>query len=318
MLIRDAFREFILACQADNFSLKTIKWYKDMLTHSQLNLMDWLTNRNRTELEAITTSNLREYVVWLREQKSVRTGKALSEYTINAILRCLHRFFRWCSEEFQIPNPMKRIKYPKNPEPTPKAIKLETALALILSCGDDMFGVRNRAMLLFFMSTGARREGVASLTIERLDLANRAALVIEKGNKRRVVPFDDLTAEALNEWMKIRDPEEYVFYNVRSRERLTGDGVYTIIRKLALKNGITGRSNPHGWRHLFAELYHQAGGSLASLSKLMGHKTTRVTAETYLNFAMQTAIDEYEQHNPMGGIAEALKNQKPKTEGSGF
>lgn len=319
MDIRDALHEFLLSCQADNLSPKTVTWYREMLNSGPYNVIDWLLRKNRVDLESVTVSDLREYIVWLREQKHARTGKPRSAYTNNAVVRCLHKFFRFCAEEYGVANPMQRIKYPKNPDPEPRAIKLETALELILSCGDDIFGIRNRAMLMFFLSTGARREGVATLTVERLHLQERYAVVTEKGRKTRVVPFDELTADALNEWMKAREPEQALFYNIRTRQPLTGDGVRTIIRRLALKNNITERHNPHGWRHLFAELYHQAGGQIASLSKLLGHKNTNITATIYLNFAMQTALDDYQEHNPMSRVADELKNlSHSKTSGSGL
>ena len=183
---------------------------------------------------------------------------------------------------------------------------------MILACGDDLAGIRNRALLLFLLSSGARREGVATLTVDRLNLAKLQATVIEKGNKPRVVAFDQLTAQALYHWLEARQWHEFVFYNLRRGTPLTGSGIRQIIRKLAAKHGIEGANNPHGWRHLFAELYHQSGGSIASLSKLLGHSSTFVTATTYLNFGMQTALDEYRAHDPMAQVADLL-NQKSAT-----
>ncbi len=318
MLIREALHEFLLAYQADGRSRKTTKWYKTMLSEGPYNPIDWLINHEFREVESVTTGALRQYIVWMREQPNVHNGKPRSEYTINGLIRCIHRFFTWCSNEYNLPNVVKgRIKYPKNPPPEPKAVKLETAIKLILSCGDDIYGVRNRAMLMFLLSSGARREEVASLTVERLDLEQRIAVVYGKGNKHRPVIFDPLTSDAINEWMKMREPEEYLFYNMRTRERLKGEGIRTIIKKIAAENGIEGKVNPHGWRHLFAFLYHQSGGSIASLSKLLGHAHTGITADTYLVFAMETALHDYERLNPMQKVAEALKQKNhSKTSGS--
>jgi site-specific recombinase XerD len=318
MHIRDAFAEFLVACQADGFSPATVKWYRERLSKGPYNVIDWLSARGRWEIEAISTSMLRDYIAWLRDQKNVRTGKPHSVYTTNGVIRCLHRFFRFCSEEFHIANAMERIKYPKNPDPEPRAIKLETAVAMIASCGDDIYGIRNRALMMMLLSTGARRAGLATLAVDRLYLQQRYAVVIEKGSRSRVVPFDELTAVALNDWMYAREPLPYLFYNIRTEQPLTSDGIRIIFRKIADKHGITGKVNPHGWRHLFAELFHRAGGQIASLSKIMGHKSTAVTANIYLNFAMQTALDDYERLNPMQAVKEELKNQKPKTGGSGF
>lgn len=317
MQVRDAFAEFLLAQEADARSPKTMKWYREMLASGPYNLFDWLDARGRFELKAVTTSDLRQYIVWMRAQPNARTGQPRSVYTTNGVLRCLHSFFRWCSEEYQLSNPMYRVDYPKNPGPEPKAITLSTALALIRACGDDLIGTRNRAMLLFFLATGARREEVATLTMERLHLADHYATVIGKGRKARIVPFDALTADALNEWIKVREPEPFLFYNVRSRQRLTSDGVRTIVRRIADAAGITDRHNPHGWRHLFAELYHEAGGSIASLSKLLGHTSTFITASIYLNLAADAARQSYNEHDPMRRAREALEKKEPPEQTGG-
>lgn len=313
MHIRDAYTEFILAQQADGRSRKTVQWYKDMLANGPYSPLEWLSVHSSGELETISTSVLRQYIAWVREQPNAKTGKPRSVYTVNAVLRCLHKFFSWCALEYDIKDPIKgRIRYPKNPQPTPHAMRLETAIELIRACGNDAYGIRNRAMLMFMLSSGARRGEVAGLTLERLDLRNRRAVVIGKGNKQRVVAFDDMTALAISEWLKIHEPIPPLFYNIRKRTALGGDGVRNIIRGIAIKAGVSERYNPHAWRHLFAQMYHASGGTIAGLSKLLGHASTRITSEIYLEIESDPILKDYDQRNPMRAAHELLsKKQEP-------
>ena len=120
MHIRSALNDFILARQADGLSPKTTEWYQNMLAAGPYNVIDWLETYDTPTLEDVSISALRQYVAWMRVQPNVSTGKQRSIYTINGTLRCLHTFFRWCSDEYQLDNPMRRIDYPKIRRLTPK------------------------------------------------------------------------------------------------------------------------------------------------------------------------------------------------------
>ena len=111
--------------------------------------------------------------------------------------------------------------------------------------------------------------------------------------------------------MNIRDPLPYLFYNIRTKQPLQGDAIRKLMNRIAAKHSIEGKNNPHGWRHLFAELYSLAGGQIPTLSKLMGHESTSVTADIYLNFAVRDALEDYKRRNPMQQVRKMLENKKP-------
>jgi site-specific recombinase XerC len=51
---------------------------------------------------------------------------------------------------------------------------------------------------------GARVQGLAGLRVCDVDLANRRANVVEKGNKSRLVPSTSPMVEAMEAWLKVR------------------------------------------------------------------------------------------------------------------
>ena len=84
-----------------------------------------------------------------------------------------------------------------------------------------------------------------------------------------------------------------------------------MLRKLKVKAGVTGRVNPHSFRHGFAREYLRSGGNLSTLSKLMGHEDVTVTASFYGVFAEDELGAEHRAHS-------SLLKIKPLSNDSGF
>jgi len=158
MNLDKAAREFLIAQSADGRTAATLRWYRVLIAEMPGAVIRWLSSRGVHELERVTTNDLRLYIVWLRAQVSERTGAPHSESTTNSYIRALHRFFSWCAVEYDKPNPMKGIRFPKEPEQKPKAIDLEDVTKMLATCGEDASGLRNRALMLFLLDTGAPGE----------------------------------------------------------------------------------------------------------------------------------------------------------------
>lgn len=299
MSIADAFAEFILACRADGFSEQTITWYSHLLQESPDNVIGWLWQRSAVDLQHVTTPDLRAYIVWLRDRPNANTGEKRSEYTVNAFLRALHKFFNWCSAEYGIGNPMSRIAYPKMPTAAPRAVDLRDVALMLESCADDVPGRRNAALIAFLLDTGVRAGGLCGLKASDLDWNKRRATVTEKGDLTRQVVFSSAAADVLFKWFQLRDVNAYTFYNLDTAEPLTVDGLRNILRNVARRAGVTGRVNPHSFRHAFAREYLKAGGDLGTLAALMGHRQKATTLTHYAVFSLDEAAQQHELYSPM-------------------
>lgn len=296
--IYEALNEFHLANRADGLAVKTIDWYRWLLDGSPHSLTKWLDEDKRC-LEAISTGTLREYIVWLRSRRHSRTGEPLTNDTVNDYIRALHRFFAWSAVEYGLPNAMARITYPKTRQQQPKAIELDDLRRMFASCGDDLAGIRNRALMAFLIDTGCRAAGICGLLVDHIDLTERKAIVTEKGNKTRGVVFTSRTADLLERWYGVRQKHSHVFYNLQRMKPLTTNGLRQILAKIAKRAQVTGRVNPHAFRHAFAREYILNGGDLATLTKLMGHNEQSTTTGYYALFTEQEVSDRHERFSPM-------------------
>lgn len=292
-----------MACRADGLKPITLRWYRAMLTPVAAALAG-------LPVDQVTTNHLRAYVVKLRERHAYQDAPqrrekeaGLTAASLQSHHRALSRFFGWCKDEYALASsPMDRIRLPKTPRREPKAIDLADLKRLLDATGDDRAGIRDRAILLFLADTGCRVGGLLGLRLDDLQIDGRA-IVHEKGDKTRVVPFTRFTAQMIRAWLAVRPPQATTLFCGLSDQHyatpLTYAGVYQILLRLKRKAGITGRVNPHSFRHGFAREYLINGGDLATLAQLMGHTNVQVTASYYAIFTMRELQERHQQFSPI-------------------
>jgi integrase/recombinase XerD len=300
--LSNALDSFYLALAADGLKQKTIDWYR-------WSLGMYLETVGDNQIEDVTTHFLREYIVGMQSRQwhwsgsqRVKQDEPLTDDTINAHKRCLHRFWSWVSEEYSIKNPMTGIKYPKKPKAKPKSIPMTTVEKLFMATETSRSPVRDRAILAFLLDTGCRAGGLVGLRIEDVDLKAKTAILTEKGTKTRTVYFTEITAAMLSAWVAERKNAAAFFYNAETLERLTVSGLRTFILRLARRAGVEGRITTHMFRHSFAREYLRSGGDLSTLSRLMGHNDVTTTVHHYAIFTADEVREAHEKYSPIKQI----------------
>ncbi len=144
---------------------------------------------------------------------------------------------------------------------------------------------RHYAVLLFFISTGCRVGGIASLTLDNLDLDNQVARIREKGGEWERVFFGDETEAALRAWLAER-PEcdhRYVFtlgeaYGSRPMQY---HNYRHLIRSLSRKIKAGRDYYPHAIRHSRGHALAKRGVELSTIAQLLNHKSADTTSRFY-------------------------------------
>lgn len=309
MQLETALAQFETALIADGMKRSTVRWYKSLLlrfaeAHPNAALKSIDTNMIRLYLTALRTASTH----WNGSQRVAQDG-GLSDDTINAHTRALHKFWSWCALEYEMSNPMSRIRYPKKPDTKPKAITIESVKALFHATATSRAGARDRAILAFLLDTGCRAGGLVTLKMIDLELEQNKATVIEKGSRTRTIYFTDLTKEALVAWLTERQQgATHVFYNLETLQPLTVYGLRQLLKRLAKRAGVEGRVNPHSFRHSFAREYLRAGGDLSTLSRLMGHRDVTTTVRHYAIFSNDEVRAAHEKYSPAQHLSEEIKN----------
>lgn len=228
-------------------------------------------------------------------------GKTLAARSVARIIiavRGLHKF--WALEGTTTTNPAAGLKPPAQGERLPKALTIEQVQQLFGALGQDTpLQLRNRAILEFLYSTGARITETIDLDIDDLDISSHDDLpgvvrVRGKGNKERLVPVGSYAREALEAYLVRGRPElvkhgkgsAAVFLNSRGN-RISRQSVWAILKQTAEAANLDVEVSPHTLRHCFATHLIQGGADVRVVQELLGHSSvtttqvyTKVTAET--------------------------------------
>jgi site-specific recombinase XerD len=283
---------FMTAMKAEGLKPETLTWYQHRLRR-------FVETNGKLEVTEITLEDVREYMAWVQESE-------YSAHTRFTLVRVVRRLFKWLFEERKIDdNFYRRIKLPKLPQPTPKAIEMAEVRAILACCGDNRGGLRDRAIVLFLLDTGCRVGGLCRLKVSDLDFEHLRASLFEKGEKARMALFGAKTAEALAAWMNARPfpGVEAVFTSLREPRALTPNGVIQLLKRYKKRAGLHGRINPHAFRHAFAREYILNGGDLASVSEMMGHTQIAVTKQFYAVFQAEELREKHDRFSPVSRLA---------------
>lgn len=149
--------------------------------------------------------------------------------------------------------------------------------------GESLQSLRDRAMLELFFSTGLRVSELCSLDRD-LDLSRDEFSVRGKGEKVRVVFLSPAAKAAIKAYDNKRgDVDEALFAQMGKNSknvkdlRLTPRSVERIVKKYAIKAGITRKVTPHVLRHSFATDLLENGADLRSVQALLGHQNISTT-----------------------------------------
>jgi site-specific recombinase XerD len=263
-------------------SLKTIENYERYLN-------TFLGFSKLKNPEKITDDSIREFRLWLNRKESgvIKDGRKenLKKRTQNYYLIALRAFLKYLMRRNIKSLPPERIELAKVAERSLDLISPEELKRLMEAPkGDDLASFRDRAILELLFSTGLRVSELCSLSSD-IDLKADELSVRGKGDKVRVVFLSDRAKSVVKEYLsKRKDMSDALFVqmgkiNKKSEEgsRLTSRSVERIVKRYAIKAGITKKVTPHVIRHSFATDLLKNGADLRSVQMLLGHANIGTT-----------------------------------------
>jgi site-specific recombinase XerD len=229
----------------------------------------------------ITEQTIREFRLWLNRQPGSNNG-AMKRRTQNYYMIALRAFLKFLRKrEIECVNP-ERIELAKLPERELDLITpAELTRLMEAARGDGGKELRDTAILELLFSTGLRVSELCSLSSE-IDLTQDSFSVRGKGDKVRVVFLSPAAKAAVIAYLKARkDMGDALFVNTsvgkKIPTRLTPRSVERIIKKYAIKAGITKKVTPHVLRHVFATDLLNNGADIRSVQQLLGHASINTT-----------------------------------------
>jgi len=264
-------------------AVKTIENYDHYLTR-------YFAQMKIQSVSDISEQNIREFRMWLNRQPAfakattgtVRHDKTIGRRTQNYYMIALRAFLKFLRKRDIPAISPEKIELAKLPERELDLIS-PTELGRLMQAADgtESKDLRDRAILELFFSTGLRVSELCALNCD-LDLTQDSFSVRGKGEKVRVVFLSSAAKSAVAAYLKARkDMAEALFVNDQAGtaipSRLTPRSVERIIKKCAMKAGITKKMTPHVLRHVFATDLLNNGADIRSVQQLLGHASINTT-----------------------------------------
>ena len=277
-----------------NYSSHTVEGYRDDLFQFKQFICGEETF-NPKEVDALI---IRRWIVFLME-------KGYSPLSVNRKLSSLKSFFKYlCRYNHIETSPVKKVVGPKTSKPLPHFIK-EKEMDNLFSYmdGDNSFeGVRDRAILDVFYTTGIRCAELVGLKDEDVDFNAGLIKVTGKRNKQRLIPFSDKLKETILTYLSGRQEEvELVFdgclFVRKNGKSLSNSIVYEIVKKRLAEIPNLSKRSPHVLRHTFATSMLNSGADLNAVKELLGHASLSST-EVYTHTTFEELKKTYHQAHP--------------------
>ena len=191
---------------AHNFSEDTVATRRAYLGYFH----DWCRERGLEGPVEITRPVLERYQLWLYHYRK-SNGQPLGFRTQHTRLQAIKSFFQWMTRQnLLLHNPASEIVLPRMEHRLPKYVLTVQEAEQIIQQPDitQAEGLRDRAILETFYSTGKRRMELAHLKVYDLD-ADRSTLMIRqgKGRKDRVIPIGERALAWINKYLQESRPQ---------------------------------------------------------------------------------------------------------------
>lgn len=282
-----------------NFSRLTIR-----ARFSQLNaFVKWCAEHSIHKPKQVTKRVLEGYQRHVSRVRSEATGLPLSSGTQLGRLVAVRAFFKWLARKRLLRySPAADMDLPRLEKRLPKLVLTHSQVERILSLPDmnTPLGLRDRAILESFYSTGLRRSELVSLRLDEL-YPERGLLIVNqgKGKKDRVVPIGGRALSWIKRYLDQARPalagrkhREHLFLS-RLGERLSPTGVSILVREYLDRAGVHVRGACHMFRHSMATAMLENGADIRYIQEMLGHadlKTTQIY--THVNPHKLKAIHE--------------------------
>lgn len=288
--IPEMMEEYLFELEIRNYSRNTIKTYRSIIN----NFYHFLKEEKELNDERQVLRGFKRYIRHLKRDKNV------SQNYIYLVTVVVKKFFEYCGITI-----LEEVKTPKRTKSLPKSLNEDEVRNLIhaldsydpvdsASSTSETLKLRNKLILALLYSSGLRVSELVALQTNHVDLDERTIRIRGKGEKDRIVLFDDATRDMMIEFLQIRTCEsDYLFVN-RQGNHLTPRYVQMMIKDYARVAGIKKKVTPHILRHSFATHLLKNGVDIRAIQQLLGHSNLSTT-QIYTSVDMETLKNVYDR-----------------------
>jgi integrase/recombinase XerD len=251
------------------------------------------------EPDSVDKFLIQKFIQWINDS-------GLNSRTQSRIISGIKSFFKYLILEESISvDPTIMLESPRVGRKLPEVMSIEEIDLLFAQIDlSKPEGQRNKTMLEVLYSCGLRVSELTSLKISDIFKEQGFVRIIGKGDKERLIPISTSALREIEYYMPDRnsmlniDKEntDILFLNRRGK-KLSRVMIFTIIKQLSEKAGLSKTVSPHTFRHSFATHLINGGADLRAVQEMLGHESI-VTTEIYTHLDREYLRDAILSHHP--------------------
>ncbi|OIP21915.1 hypothetical protein AUK22_11110 [bacterium CG2_30_54_10] len=262
--------------------------------------LNFLDGKMRSPIEPGLETPITLFMVQLHDQ-------CLASRSIARKASALRGFFRFLLREGRISeDPTRVIQRPKIGRPLPRFFSISEVNKLLgQAFPATPLGLRDKAILEILYATGIRESELIGLEMGSLHREGEFLFVVGKGGRERVLPVGGFALAAVDEFLLkgrhllVRNiTQRALFLNLQGKP-LSRMGVWKIVRKYALKAGITRQLSPHALRHSCATHMLEGGAGILVVQEMLGHVDI-ATTQIYTHLTSNDLKEIHGRSHPRG------------------
>ena len=218
----------------------------------------------------------------------------------------LKSFFKFLVfEEYLKSSPMSNIESPKLGRKLPDILNVEEISQMISSINiKETFGQRNKTIIEILYGTGIRVSELIELKISNIFFKENLIRVLGKGDKERFVPIGLKAKKSIidyinndRKYQKIEESSNDILILSKYGKKITRHMIFTLIKNISKKSGITKKISPHTFRHSFASHLLKNGADLRTIQLILGHENI-TTTEIYTHLDSKHLLNVMKKYHP--------------------
>lgn len=258
----------------------------------------FVQNSGRTTWQRVQPDQVDDWIAEL-------TATAYAISSLSRKLSAVRMFARHLVRERYRPDDLAAlVRGPRPGRRIPNTLSIDEVLRLLNTPRrTTAIGLRDRAILELFYSSGLRVSELCNLPLTALNLEENFLRVFGKGSKERIVPVGSSAATAIRDYLAAGRPAFVkpktagaVFLSNRGTP-ISRKTVWVMLRNHATTAGIHQNVKPHTLRHSFATHLLMGGADLRVIQEMLGHSSI-VTTEIYTQIDRSRLLEDHAQFHP--------------------
>lgn len=259
---------------------------------------DYLHQKEFTDWNAVDETAVSGWTASLSEAQYARSSQARKLSAVRMLARHLVR------EGIRPDDFTELASAPKLSRKLPEVLTREELERLLEAPSTSTpHGLRDRAILELFYSSGLRVSELCGVLLQSINLDDGYVRVFGKGAKERIAPIGSAAITAVRNYLAggrshfVKPKTGSELFLSQQGRAISRKMIWVLIKQYAAKAGIEKPIKPHLLRHSFATHLLEGGADLRAIQEMLGHSDISTT-QIYTAVQSARLADEHALYHP--------------------